>query len=206
MLAAPPACNAQAASSKSAKRSVPLVPYGFVLGKTTLAEAEATWEAEKSTIVLRGHAAMGAGSGRDRVADLSADKIYLVDFQSVEFEGIRPARFVFFDGVLFSVQSVLSSILDTKKATNAVELSDEELRGFEKTVRQQYGPPNHAYRDFSAGKQPNILVWDYGNDTFTLAINAFPRSQITYSNTAHTKKAETYKNKLCRSIKSCGGG
>lgn len=202
VLAAGPASIAHAAPSKPATRVVPPVPSGFVLGKTTLAEAEAVWEADKSVIVGRAHAAIGAGSGLDKTSKLAADKIDLVDIQSVEFEGPRPARFAFFEGVLFSVQSVLKPFIQLKTAP-VPELSDEQLHALEQALRQQYGPPSQALRDFAAGKKPDVLVWNYGGDTLTISINAFNGSRLLYTNGARAKLAEKYKTKLCRSIPGC---
>jgi hypothetical protein len=202
LVTAPLTSFGQCVSGYPTKGVVPPVPYGFTLGKTTLAEAEAKWQAESSNILGRGTAAIGAGSGADGAARHSAEKIHLVDLASVELEGVRPARFAFFDGVLFSVQSVLNSYIDLKRAKNALALTEQEIDDFEKQVRQRYGSPSKACRDDSAGKKPDVLVWKYGDDTLTVITRGL-RRQILYTNTALAKQAADYSKKSCRSVPGC---
>jgi len=200
-LVMPAMSNAQAASASTPQRAL-TAPFGLTLGKASLPEAEAKWAEEGAVVTNRGYAAIGAGSGINGLAKSSAEKILLVDIDAVDFEGKRPARFVFFDGVLFSVQTVLKPLLN--KGTNVQNLSEQEVSDLETQIRQRYGAPNHELRDMTAGKKPNVLIWDFGQNTLTLTIGTLAGSTLSYTNTALAKKANDYKEKATRSLRVQG--
>lgn len=201
-LAMPSASNAQAESAAATQRALP-VPFGFALGKVTLQEAEAKWEAEGAVIIARGYAAIGAGSGIDGVSEAAAERIVLVDVEEVELEGKRPARFVFFDGVLYSIQTVLRPFFK-KGGTNSQYLSVQEVLDLEKQIRQRYGAPNRELRGLGSGKKPNVLIWTFGRNTLTLTIETLGGSMLVYSNTLLAQKADAYKKKALRSVHTKG--
>lgn len=183
-------------SAVLAARTAPPEPFGLVLGKATLQEAEAKWTADDAVIINRGYAGVGAGSGVDGWAKRAAERIYLVDVAAVDFEGTRPVRFAFFDGTLFSVHTVLKPLLN--KGTSAQNLSEEEVLALKDGLRQRYGPPTRELRDITAGKKPNVFVWSFGANSLTLTVGTLYGSTLSYSNAALVKAADAYKRKAAR--------
>lgn len=183
-------------------RAVPPVPCGFTLGKTTLAEAEARWAALGAKEARRGQVAIGPGSGLDETAKLSSDRLLLVDVEQVDFEGKRAARFIFFDGVLFTAQTELQNLLKPAYDTFP-RLSDKEVQTLEAQLRNKYGPPSETHQHHTTGK-PNILIWRSGDNVLVLTRMVLGTgSALSYSNSPLLKKANQHKQDVCRKVPAC---
>jgi|GEM_PF-2694698 len=184
----------------------PLVPFGFVFGRTTKDEALATWAAAHVVITGGGHAGVGAGSGVDGQSTLSVDRIFLVDVQAVPFFGTRPARFAFLDNKLYSVQTVLSRTLPSNhRGDNSQNLSPEELNALQADLRKRFGAPTRTARDLMAGKEPDIMEWKLDARTLVLTTGALPGATLTLTDPGLAKKAKQASDEVCKQYVACAG-
>ena len=199
-----PSAAANTDSTSLATSTEPLVPFGFQLGKTTLEMAAQQWKNAGAKITGQGYAAIGAGSGMDDSAKLSAKKIILIDVADTPFEVTRTARFTFYDGVLYSVQTVLhESSIWRKQPAN--QLDGKAVDELEATLRQKYGPPTYAGRDMFAGKTPNMLVWEFGPNHLVLYKGGLRESFLGFTNQPLRIEAERYAKSECAKYVACSG-
>ncbi len=182
----------------------PIVPFGFQLGTTTLDMAAQQWKNVNAKITGQGYAAIGAGSGVDESAKLSAKKIILIDVADTPFEVTRTARFEFYDGVLYSIQTVLHESLVWRKQP-ANQLDGKAVDALEATLRQKYGPPTHVGRDMFAGKTPNMLSWEFGPNHLVLYKGGLRESFLGFTNQPLRVQAEHYVKAECAKYVACSG-
>jgi hypothetical protein len=171
----------------------PEIPFGFVLGQTTLEDAGTAWNANNIKILARGNASFGAGSGVDYLGNSRNDKQYLVDISNAEFEGTYNIRFSFYENVLYSLAIKFTSNLQ-KKLPQAKKFDIEEIQNLEKALRIKYGLPTHSEKDMLAGKSPNILAWDFSGNRLLLYYGI--DMQLSYFNIKLAKLSEEYRKKL----------
>ncbi len=207
---AQPASEAGRSPSASAASATqpgdPLIPFGFVFGRTTRDEALAAWEAADVVVTGRGHAGVGAGSGVDGQSTLPVDRIFLIDVHAVPFFGTRPARFAFLDDKLYSVQTVLSrTLLPNQRGDNSQSLSPEELRALQADLRERFGAPTRTARDLMAGKEPDIMEWKLGARTLVLTTSALPGARLTLTDPVLAKKAKQASDEVCKQFVACAG-
>jgi hypothetical protein len=173
--------------------ALPKVPFGFVLGQTTLEDARGAWNASDSKILAQGYAAFGAGSGVDFLGNSRNDKQYMVDIANADFEGTYNTRFSFFDHVLYSLTIKFTSLLQ-KEPPQDKKYAIEDVKFIETALRAEYGPPSHSERDLMAGKSPNILAWDFSSNRLLLYYGI--DAQLSYFNINLAKAADQYRKKL----------
>ena len=183
----------------------PLVPFGFVFGRTTRDEALATWTAADAVVTGRGHAGVGAGSGVDGQSTLPVDRIFLIDVHAVPFFGTRPVRFAFLDDKLYSVQTVLSRLLPNHRGDNSQSLSSEELKALQADLRERFGAPTRTARDLTAGKEPDIMEWKLGARTLVLTTSVLPGATLTLTDPVLAKKAKQASDDVCKQYVACAG-
>lgn len=191
-------------SASLANAAEPVVPFGFQLGKTTLELAAQQWKKVGAKITGQGYAAIGAGSGVDGWAKLSAKKIILIDVAETPFEVTRTARFTFYDGVLYSIQTKLHESPAWRKQP-ANQLDKKAIDALEADLRHKYGPPTQAARDMFAGKTPNVLVWAFGPNHLVLYKGGLNASFLGFTNQPLRIQAERYAKSECAKYVACSG-
>lgn len=189
-IAWPGAATAQTAAHTVAKAAGPQ-PFGLVVGQSTLDDAVARWTEAGAVVTGKGYAAIGAGSGIDGFSGQAAERVLLIDIESTDLEGPRPARFSFFDGVLYAIHVVLKPVVSGNRS-NAQQLTEPELLAFEQRLRDKYGRPDQSLRDMVAGKKPNVFIWNIGNNALMFTTLTLQGHTVSFNNPALLKKANAY--------------
>jgi hypothetical protein len=184
----------------------PSKPASPVPGKTTLAEAKTTWEANGATIVSSGKLAIGGGSGVDGMSQVQLDQVDLIDVMNIDFEGLPVARYAFVDGVLYAITSKLEKDLSQNHGAFKI-LSREEQESLAKDLMRKYGPPSRTFQNFYAsGKRPNVFVWTRKDSELVLQFKYGLGSTLSIRNNALAKKVEAYTKAECKKHRRTGSG
>jgi hypothetical protein len=177
------------------------LPFGFQLGRTTLAEAEAKWRELGVQNKASGYLALGTGSGVDGGGSVAGTKVRLVDIANVDFEGVRTVRFGFYDEVLYLVQARLRDLMKDNMGGDK-PLNEKELKALEDTLRKHYGASPRALRSPYSSK-PDVFVWTFGNDELTLSTSPV-RSALIAANKPLREQAASYRKALCAKERARG--
>lgn len=175
------------------------VPEGQDLrpGKTTLEEAQKTWDAANASSIGRGKLAIGGGSGLDGMSKVALDQVDLIDQRGVDFEGLPVARYAFVDGVLYAITAQLDRGLAGTRS-EFKQLSADELEALQQELRRKYGKPSQVTKDMFAGKKPNIFIWNLRENELILQLRPAMGSSLVLRNKALAQKVETYRKTECR--------
>lgn len=157
----------------TAAREKPQVPFGFTIGVTTLDEARARWTEGGARVLGQGAATTGA-SALPTSAWGPADRIQIVQVADVSFEGVpaRPAKFTFFDGVLFHVMQPFRPALKAEEKEYPPKEKDPlDPKVLEQTLRRRFGPPARAEKTILQG---TVLTWRFEGKTFVFLRGGIP--------------------------------
>jgi hypothetical protein len=186
------------APNQQETQTAPAKPASPALGKTTLAEAKAAWEANGATIVGSGKLAIGGGNGVDGMSQVQLDQVDLVDVTNIDFEGLPVARYAFVDGVLYAISSKLENDLSRNHGEFKV-LTREEQESLARALTRKYGRPSRTAQNFYAsGKRPNIFIWTRKDSELVLELRYGLGSTLSIRNTVLAKKVEAYTKAECK--------
>ena len=191
--------SASTAAAKPARTREPPAPFGLVVGRSTLEEAEAAWKEANARILSRGYGSIGPGL-MDGDSKMWTDRIVLVDVADVPFEGTRPVRFAFVEGRLYVLQTFLRAMTKVP-GTNAQTLTDDEVRALRQDIVARRGPPTRAQRDLFAGKAPNLFEWQLGSQV--LSIHQGLGTVLAFVDPALLKRAKQVEDDACRQDPQC---
>jgi hypothetical protein len=177
-----------------------VAPMLLVPAKTTLAEAIQFWQERGMLILGRGHLALGSGSGVDNASEAFDKDVDLIDVDGVDFEGISLARFLFFKGSLYGIQSKLTSPLFKDKQVQRLNFNSEKLDELRKNLLKKYGKPQETSRTFMAtGKKPDVFVWHLNGNRLVFSFGEAGAS-LVLMNQKIANAVEAHRKEVCKSF------
>lgn len=169
-------------------------PLNYLPGKTTQQEAMDYWREQGMQIVSSGYLALGAGQGVDNMADAYMRDAEILDVRTPGIFDIPQVRFVFFKGVLYSVQASLRNTMPNRAFT----YSDADLEALRKQLVKKHGKPTEITRTyFGAAKKPDVSIWRLQGNELVFVANKHEAS-FSYTNPALGKKLEAHKKVVCK--------
>ena len=191
-LAAPPPTPTQ--KDETAVAAPVVASLNYLPGKTTLQEAQDYWRDNQMEVVSSGYLALGAGRGVDNMAEAYMRDAEIHDVRSPGLFDIPQVRFIFFKGVLYSVQVGLRS--GTQDAFFIK--SDVDIEALKQKVIKKYGKPSKVQVSYLAsGKKPDVSTWHLQGNDLVFVANKHEAS-CTYTNLALGKKLEAHKKVVCK--------
>jgi hypothetical protein len=178
-------------------------PFGYVLGRTTLAEAVSYWRASGAHVLRAGHMALGTGKGMEGVSKTTAEKVLLVDTAGIDFEGITSARFGFYEEKLYRIQARLRpGLLDAK---TDVTYDEEQMKALEARLRHEYGNPNEQLRSpfIKKGDKPDVLTWKVDGNSLHFVSNLATGS-LVLTNEETEARIRDYVKEYCKTVNTKG--
>jgi len=169
----------------------------YVPGKTSFEEIYQYWQDSQAKILAQGYLAVGNPSVRDNGRRAYDKSVELFDVDGVDFEGLTKARFMFYKGKLYGIQTRLRTGLRVQNPED-LNMSDEEQDALEKILIKKYGKPHSSQRTFFApGKKPDVLTWNLKENRLIFS-TTFLSAALILKNTAFEKEIERNRKNVCK--------
>jgi hypothetical protein len=171
--------------------------FSYRLSQTTRAEADAYWARSGAVISGQGHLALGGGSGIDNVSTAFAPNVDLVDVSGTDFEGIGVARYGFFEGTLYTIQTkLLVPPPQAPAKPNRLSYSIEDVDNVMKKLISKYGKANKT--SGAPGKTPDTLIWNIGDNRLIFSRYTNGGASLILDNQKMDAKVKEYVKAVCK--------